>query len=160
MGYNRQAAIEYARKYALNYNPDYYDFGKYNLGGDCTNFISQCLHAGGAPMTHRPEEWYYYGLNSRSPSWSAVEFLYRYLTAPKDNGFTAVECQGLSSAVPGDVIQLSFDGQVFSHSLFISNITNTVFAPRIFVCTHTYDSCDRDFSTYQYRKMRLLHITN
>ena len=46
--YNRQKAIEYARKWALLANPDYYHFG--GIGGDCTNYISQCLLAGGGKM--------------------------------------------------------------------------------------------------------------
>ena len=39
--YNRQKAIDYARKWALDRNPIYHDYEKY--GGDCTNFISQCF---------------------------------------------------------------------------------------------------------------------
>ncbi len=46
--YSSYAAVAYARQYAMsrNYNyPDYTD-----AGGDCTNFVSQCLHAGGISM--------------------------------------------------------------------------------------------------------------
>ena len=40
---NIPAEIAYARKWAFSRNPAYYDFD--DIGGDCTNFISQCLQA-------------------------------------------------------------------------------------------------------------------
>ena len=50
--YNRIAARDYARKwwgpYTSNYNPAYNNYvGK---GGDCANFVSQCVYAGGVPI--------------------------------------------------------------------------------------------------------------
>lgn len=46
--YSRDDAVKYAKKYYKNYNSNYPDWG--NLGGDCANFVSQCLHAGGKSM--------------------------------------------------------------------------------------------------------------
>jgi hypothetical protein len=42
--YNREAAYQYGMQYAYNYNT-----AQYNTisNGDCANFVSQCLHAGG-----------------------------------------------------------------------------------------------------------------
>jgi hypothetical protein len=40
--YDRYGAIAYARKYALNPNPNYYFFA----GADCTNFVNQAIHHG------------------------------------------------------------------------------------------------------------------
>lgn len=51
--YSGSKAAEYARKYALNYNTNYFDYRtdtdwRHPDGrGDCANFVSQCLHAGG-----------------------------------------------------------------------------------------------------------------
>lgn len=39
--YDRQAAFEYAKNWAFRRNPRYYNFEK--IGGDCTNFASQCI---------------------------------------------------------------------------------------------------------------------
>lgn len=36
--YDREQAVQYARMWAYDRNPAYYDFS--NLGGDCTNFVS------------------------------------------------------------------------------------------------------------------------
>lgn len=43
--YDRDAAVEYALEYSLKRNPDYP-----NLDNNCTNFVSQCLVAGGLEM--------------------------------------------------------------------------------------------------------------
>jgi hypothetical protein len=45
--YNYQAMADYAKKYWSSYNPDYPDFNGAGEGGDCTNFVSQSLKAGG-----------------------------------------------------------------------------------------------------------------
>ena len=42
MEYNRANAVAYAKKWAYGRNPKYYDFS--DLGGDCTNFASQCIY--------------------------------------------------------------------------------------------------------------------
>lgn len=44
-GYNYSAMAAYLEKYWNNYNKSYRDFSK--NGGDCTNFVSQALKAGG-----------------------------------------------------------------------------------------------------------------
>ena len=43
--YNPDAAVQYARQYCQHYNRAYGDYSK--SGGDCANFVSQCLIAGG-----------------------------------------------------------------------------------------------------------------
>ena len=83
--YNREKAVAYAEKWALSRNPQYYDFD--SLGGDCTNFISQCLYSGAGIMNYAPTfGWYYNSLNDRSPSWTSVEYLYNFITSNKSAG--------------------------------------------------------------------------
>lgn len=62
--YQRVAAVAYARKWALGRNPVYYDFQ--NIGGDCTNFASQCIFAGAQVMNWTPVFGWYYGSASAS----------------------------------------------------------------------------------------------
>ncbi|CAM5487768.1 Putative amidase domain-containing protein OS=Streptomyces cyaneofuscatus OX=66883 GN=G3I52_03510 PE=4 SV=1 [Streptomyces cyaneofuscatus] len=45
--YDYQAMAAYAEKYWTNYNPAYPNFNGAGAGGDCTNFVSQSLKAGG-----------------------------------------------------------------------------------------------------------------
>lgn len=64
--YNRSAAVEYAHQWAFGRNPEFYDFSQ--IGGDCTNFASQCLYAGGGVMNFTPEfGWYYISPEDRLP---------------------------------------------------------------------------------------------
>ncbi|MDO0927905.1 amidase domain-containing protein [Streptomyces sp. TG1A-8] len=46
-GYDYKAMAAYATKYWNQYNPDYPDYNGEGAGGDCTNFVSQSLKAGG-----------------------------------------------------------------------------------------------------------------
>ena len=47
--YDREAAVEYAEKWGESANGYYPDYRGAN--GDCTNFVSQCLEAGGVKQT-------------------------------------------------------------------------------------------------------------
>lgn len=156
MTYNRGSAIAYAHKWVYGRNPKYYDFDP--LGGDCTNFISQCLYAGCGVMNFtRDVGWYYNSINDRAPAWSGVEFLYRFLTTNKQDGPFAKQLP-LSSALAGDIIQLSFDGIAFAHSLIVVGTGEKPGPDNILITTHTYDSDNRPLNTYQYQLSRLLHI--
>ncbi|MGW1895547.1 amidase domain-containing protein [Streptomyces sp. NPDC002004] len=46
-GYDYKAMAAYAAKYWNHYNPAYPDYNGEGAGGDCTNFVSQSLKAGG-----------------------------------------------------------------------------------------------------------------
>lgn len=62
-GYDRRRAVEYALRWALSRNPEYYNFD--NIGGDCTNFVSQCLYAGCRVMNYSGDDgWYYIDLDT------------------------------------------------------------------------------------------------
>lgn len=86
MLYNNLAAVDYAKKYALTPNKNYmfFDYFSNNVGGDCTNFLSQCLYAGSAQMVYYPNSWYYKRLINPpyyncSFSWSVAHSLYWFL---------------------------------------------------------------------------------
>ena len=83
--YDRNKVIEYAKKWALSRNPKYYNFD--NVGGDCTSFVSQCIFAGANVMNYTKDVgWYYIDGNNKSPSWSGVDFLYKFLINNKSVG--------------------------------------------------------------------------
>ena len=151
-GFNVSAAVAYARQWALSRNPRYYNFN--GQGGDCTNFISQCLIAGGAPMNYTKDTgWYFSSASNRAAAWSSVEHFYRFLTTNKGVGpFGHVV--SIEEVRTGDIIQLSFNGYSFSHTLFVTAVRGG----QIFICTHSYDSLDRELSTYTYQKLRVLSI--
>ncbi|HIS96851.1 MAG TPA: amidase domain-containing protein, partial [Candidatus Scatomorpha pullistercoris] len=79
LGYDRQRAVAYARRWAYSRNPLFYNFT--GIGGDCTNFISQCLLAGCCVMNCTPTfGWYYRNASDRAPAWTGVQYLYNFLT--------------------------------------------------------------------------------
>jgi len=151
MTYNREAAVAYAHKWALGRNPAFYNFDK--IGGDCTNFASQCIYAGCGVMNYTPDVgWYYKSAHNRAAAWTGVEYLHRFLTKNKSRGPYATELP-IEYALPGDIIQLSFNGIVFAHSLVVVSIY-----PQILISAHTEDSDNRPLNTYVYTQARLLHI--
>jgi len=149
--YDRNEVVSYAEEWAFARNPEYFDFE--DFGGDCTNFASQCIFAGSKVMNYtRDYGWYYVSSYDRAPSWTSVELLFRFLTRNTGSGPFATE-QPLKTAALGDIIQLSFDGAAFSHSLVVVNTR-----PNIAVACHTMDSLGRQLSSYTYNIARLLHI--
>lgn len=157
MEYNREKAVAYAHKWAFSRNKQYYNFDP--LGGDCTNFISQCIHAGGAPMNYtRDTGWFYASLSKRAPAWTGVPYLHRFLTTNTGTGPYGSE-QPLSMAEIGDVIQCKWHNiDEFSHSLIIVAINGEPVPSNILIAAHTDDSDHRRLDTYWYEKMRLIHI--
>lgn len=155
MSYNRELAVQYALKWALDRNPKYYNYDK--LGGDCTNFISQCLLAGTKEMNYRKNAWYYKNANIKSPFWTGVEFLYHFLVnnkheGPKGKIITREELQ------IGDVIQLSFSENVFGHTLIVSSIPKDDDG-KILVCAHSLDAQNRKLRSYNFQKLRCIQIS-
>ena len=149
--YNRERAVEYAKRWALERNPLFIDFT--GQGGDCTSFASQCLLAGSCAMNFTPTfGWYYIDPTRRTPSWSGVEFFYDFITANRGIGPFARELP-ISRAMLGDMIQLQKEDDWY-HTLVITRIDGD----ELFVSAHTLDFLDRPLSEYQYDKSRLLHI--
>ena len=58
----------------------------------------------------------------------------------------------------GDIAQLSFDGNKFSHSLVIVKIQNEMNLNQVFISSHTFDSFNKKISEYNYKKIRFIHI--
>ena len=149
--YNRDAAVAYARKWALGRNPAYYNFE--NIGGDCTNFASQCIYAGAQTMNFTSVlGWFYRTSYDRTASWSGVKYLYKFLVNNNGIGpYASVVLQ--EEAQPGDLVQLGTESGVFYHTPVITAVT-----PGILVAAHTIDSLDRPLSSYDYEIVRFLHI--
>lgn len=150
--YKRSLAAEYARYYALSSNPNFYHFG--GIGGDCTNFVSQCLLAGGAVMNYdKTNGWFYINTNNRSPSWTDVEFFEKFLTKNNHIGpFGKISL--IEDLEVGDIIQLRQNYYRFNHSLIISKIEYD----EIYVCAHSRDVLDFPLSRYPYIEQRGIHI--
>ncbi|HEY8426421.1 MAG TPA: amidase domain-containing protein [Limnochordales bacterium] len=128
VAYDRDKAVAYARRYCGGawgcgnggrYNPAYKDYT--DVGGDCTNFASQVLHAGGLPM----DDTWYYRRGGGSGAWVQATGLLSYLL---DAGRARLLARGtyadvveasdrfpegaIRSLKPGDLIAYQEQGQV------------------------------------------------
>ena len=150
--YERDAAVSYAKRWAFGRNPAYYDFSR--IGGDCTNFVSQCVFAGSGVMNETPVlGWYYKGPDRRTASWTGVEYLYNFLISNQGTGPFAQETTQDAVGI-GDVIQLGRETGDFYHTCIVTGFrTGTPL-----VAAHSSDAFGRPLTSYIYEKARCLHI--
>ncbi len=149
--YDRFKAVEYARRWALDRNPLFFSFN--GIGGDCTNFASQCIFAGSCVMNYTPTYgWYYISSADRTASWSGVEFFYEFLTENAGQGPFA-RTVGREEAEIGDIIQFG-NSEGFYHTVIITRINGD----EILIAAHSNDALDRNLNTYEYDDIRFLHI--
>ena len=155
--YGRNAAVAYAHRWAYRRNPAYFDFSK--LGGDCTNFASQCLYAGSGVMNFTPVYgWFYRGASDRTASWTGVKYLYNFLVSNTGAGPFASDTT-MDMMEPGDLVQLAFVGkESYHHTPVIVSIDGTPTLDSIYIAAHSNDSDLRPLSSYNIAKIRFLHI--
>lgn len=154
--YDREAAVRYAHEWAYRRNPKYYDFEK--IGGDCTNFASQCVYAGCGVMNFTPVYgWYYISVSQRSPAWSGVPYFYNFMTGNMAQGPFGREAD-ISQVEPGDVVQLATLHPDYHHTPVIVEIRGAPTLDSILVAAHSYDADNRPLSSYPIRKIRFIHI--
>lgn len=164
--YNRQAAVQYAITYALKPNPAYRYFPLVNdTSGDCANFISQCLYAGGAPMIFSGSNQWFYNKNNTantkddtwSVSWAVAHSLYWYLKINAEKNNKAVkgfEVQGTNSLNLGDLVFYEdYKGLIF-HSAIITSLNKIPL-----VSHHSYEALNIPYyRPYSYKKTHFLKI--
>ena len=149
--YDRISALDYALKYALAPNPNYYHFG--GIGGDCTNFVSQCVYAGSKIMNFdKYNGWYYISSSSRSPSWTSVNFFQNFILNNNSIGPFGKKVEKSELEV-GDIIQLR-QQNVFNHSLFVTKIENN----QIYISSHSSNELNRPINTYYYNEILYIKI--
>jgi hypothetical protein len=115
--YNRLKAVQYAERWWNSYNPAYKKFEV-----DCTNFISQCLHTGGAPMRGHPNRGTGWWLKNNiwSYSWAVANSLRLYLSNSKI-GLRARQVSSPDQLILGDVICYDFEGDGrYNHNTIVT----------------------------------------
>lgn len=132
--YDRLKAVQYAERWWNDYNPAYKKFDV-----DCTNYISQCLHAGGAPMRGYPNKgsgWWMRN-NNWSYSWAVANSLRVYLSE-STLGLRAKEVLSPERLILGDVICYDFEGDGrYNHNTIVTG-KDALGMP--LVNAHTYNS--------------------
>lgn len=158
--YNRERAVEYARRWALDRNPLFIDFTE--IGGNCTNFVSQAVLAGSCTMNYTPDfGWYYISEDDRAPAWSGVEYFFDFITGTplfrEQNGgvgpfATVVEREAV---MLGDVIQYANRAGDWYHTVIVTGFDDE----EILISAQSDDALDRPVSSYRSAvTKRYLHI--
>ncbi len=140
--YQPNLGIEYAKKYYLYGNPNFY-----KATVDCTNFVSQCIWAaygGWSPFMTEEEvrknikdgyrmakgsyTWGWYANQwSGSRAWENVDYLWSFMTYQKEKGpkATGYNSGKLYTGVNpaeiqlGDVVQFSLNGWDYHHTAYV-----------------------------------------
>lgn len=142
------AVVTYARRYAITYNTGYRDFNNSGTrGGDCTNFVSQSMRAGGwadvGGYTNRTTAaawWYDYF--TQTYTWVNAHYFYQYIGANRAS--LAVNVYDLE---PGDVLQMDFEanGDIDHTTVVTKKDANGM----VYLSYHTSNTLDKPFSTFQ-----------
>lgn len=150
--YQRENAVAYARKYAFSQNSQFGNFA--GIGGNCTNFVSQSIYAGGCQMNYTPTfGWYYISLDDRSPSWTGVEYFYNFIIGNAGIGpFGRVATS--DELEIGDVVQLGREGEGYYHTLLVVGFGEE----GLLVAAQTDNAYARPLSTYDYDFARYIKI--
>lgn len=156
--YNRARAVEYAKRWAFSRNPKYFNFD--GIGGDCTNFASQCLFAGSGIMNETPIfGWFYRSSSDRTASWTGVEYFYRFLTGNKegigDGAGPFAEETSIENLRVGDFVQLGRETGDFYHTPVVVGFSSD---GTPLVSAHSFDAYLRPLTTYSFSRLRCLHV--
>lgn len=150
--YLRENALLYAQRFALSQNPVFGNFA--GIGGNCTNFVSQCIYAGSCKMNYTPTfGWYYISMEQRAPAWTGVEFFYNFITTNTGVGPFGKDATPDEVEV-GDVIQLARDADGYYHTLIIVGFEGE----DPLVAAQTDNAFERPLSTYTYDYSRYIKI--
>lgn len=124
--YDRESAFAYADLYADERNEDWADYT--GSGGNCQNYASQCLVAGGIPMDVTGQQvwkWYDRSLSNgnsrsgRSSSWTSVTRFMEYAEDNAGYGLVAVTNASYDTGETGDLIHMGADGS-WGHTVIIT----------------------------------------
>jgi hypothetical protein len=123
----RPVMVSYAKQWWNGFNSEYRDYT--NSGGDCTNYASQILFAGGWPHVSGPHDvqqswWYdkaaFTPIDKRqSNSWSNAGWFYDFLRVTPSRATPANKTSLLNI---GDVVQVDFGcGSLLSHTMIVTD---------------------------------------
>jgi|GEM_PF-1519695 len=163
-GYNASDAVSYAKKYATSYNTS--EYPKYS-GEDCTNFVSQCLYAGGISMKgtnstagiyDSTTKWYCRYIKTVllvrkyavSTSWIRVSDFNTYMKSLVSTSKKTTISSLVSSCAVGDVVQLAdkTTGTPYHTIIISSKSSSSSTVQTAGYCGHSSDRNDVDVHDY------------
>lgn len=156
--YDVDSAIAYLYEYCDERNPYWYAYDA--VGGNCMNFGSQVLLAGGIPEDERGSaEWYWDGQYDLALSWINVGRFYEYCRDNSGFGLVADTEAGYYTGEIGDVVIVGFD-EDHRHTTLISGIVRDGDGNVVdyLITCNTTNYRDFPVSAYYYTFHRLIKI--
>jgi len=164
--YDRAAAVAYAREWVGKRNPDWFDYAEH--GGNCQNFASQVLLAGGIPMdTTGSSVWKWFSDTpnqnavavGRSSAWTGAEAFFTYADENGGKGLAAVADAEFYTGEPGDLIALGL-GDEIRHVVIVTEVVRDSDGNVVdyLIASNTTDQLDYPVSVYSYTRRRLIKI--
>jgi hypothetical protein len=145
---NRSAIVQYIYYYAKTPNSKYRDYT--TSGGDCTNFVSQALRAGGwsdvSGAHNSTASWWYdfsilSTLRPASWTWTSADYFFKFIQGKP----RAKTIGRVADLVPGDVISVDLDpanNNGIDHTMLVSKKDS---AGNIYLAYHTSNALDKTF---------------
>lgn len=151
-GYSPTKAKDYAHKWAFSYNSAYNNYS--SNGGDCTNFVSQCLEAGGLaqkkpssiPSGTMNTTSYWYSVKPKvSTPWIRVTDFHSYWAPKVPDGNYAGDTTVSNNGNIGDVVQFRHAGTLTRwHTMIITKKDSN----QVYLTGHTTNRKDYPISSY------------
>jgi hypothetical protein len=142
--FNRVAAAQYAQIWAVRRNPNFPDFSSSGGGGDCTNFVSQVMLAGGWTMIEGGKRdsgsWWCHG-DEASHAWASASHFADFL---EKSGRGSICTR--SDLELGDVVQMSTYGSRIHHTMVVSSLLCGPDGDEIYVSYHTRDNLNKSLN--------------
>lgn len=123
--YSASAAVQWAKDHWNDIDSIIFGKGYYYSGGDCANFVAQCLYMGGLDMN---AQWNYSGYSnhySGTNHWTRASGLYEYVTGTL--GAKSIRDPSASQIKPGDLLFFRQKPNLrISHSAIVISVDNGV----------------------------------
>lgn len=147
--YKRSEAVRYAKKHGMVPNPNY----PYYQGDDCTNFVSQCLQAGGCKNNfHHTHPWWCLGKKT-SICWSVAHSLYWYILVSTKEQSVGIKAKTItidsndsynaelaSQLEIGDIVQYINRRDKIQHTAIITDFIMIDGLKQPLITQHTYEA--------------------
>lgn len=117
VNYNGKKAANYALDWANSFNGSYANYT--SQGGDCTNFVSQCLVAGGLPTDYN---WSY---NNGKSYWTRADWLLEWFKGKPEYSGLIVLDPSYNDIQPGDPI-FCIKGQTINNSAYPNDVDHAM----------------------------------
>ena len=158
--YDRQAARQYMLAYVGKRSDTFMAYDE--VGGNCMNFGSQVLLAGGIPMDDDggyEKGWYWHSKSKASLPWVNVGWFLEYAATPRAHGLVAVVNAPYFSGEIGDIITMGVQ-EPANHTTVIQDVVRDGDGAVVdyLLCSNTADLRNFPASAYYYTNRQLTKI--